>query len=138
MIGAADGAFEPAGLIDQNHTAMPADILEHPDIAGAIAHQQERLAHEIDGFDRARFWHVFAKANASPAMIEERPPFGLIPIGVDIVAIGQAAGLGHRLQNICQICHCFDHRASPTSLIKRRQCTEAIIETCENAISTAL
>ncbi len=57
MIGAANGPFDFARGIHEDHAAMAADVFKHPHLTVAVADQQKRDTKEGDGFCVTRFWN---------------------------------------------------------------------------------
>ena len=92
VIGAGDRPAKLLRLVDQDHAAMPADILEHLDLAGGVAHHQQRHAEEFDRLYHAGSRNVLAEADRGPAVAEQGFPFMAEHVIADVTGVGQAIG----------------------------------------------
>ena len=99
MIGAADCPFDGFRLMHQLHAPVAADIFKHPQIAVLVADEQQGHAEKLDRFCITRIWHIRANGKPGPSGFEHRFAFFGKHSWIDIMGIGQAVRLLHRLLN---------------------------------------
>ena len=66
VIGAANGAFDLAGLFDKDHATMSAGVLIHADLARAIPQQKQRHPKECQRNCISGFGNVCCNSQPSP------------------------------------------------------------------------
>ncbi|MNQ83668.1 hypothetical protein D3C85_987610 [compost metagenome] len=103
VVGAAQHTLHFAFLVHQLHAAVAADVVEHLHQALAVAHQQQRQAHEVHRLDEAVLRQVALEADAGPGAAHQLVALEIEEalIGVELVA--QAGGFMDRGQ------HRFQH-----------------------------
>src|SRR6056297_2777282 len=93
MIGAANGTFDLAGFLDEDHAAMSADVLKDPDVAVLVTDQQQRHAEKFQRLGIARLGDIGGDGEPGPLAEQQRVLFFLIDRRVDVMRVGQPVGL---------------------------------------------
>ena len=105
MIRAGDRPAQLLCFVNQNHAAMPANILEHIDIAILGAHHDHRNAQKGQWLYHASMGNILAKADRRPVIAEQGILFMLVHGLVNIAGIGQTVRALNRSTNITKIKH---------------------------------
>ena len=85
MVGAADRAARPRGLVHQHHAAVAAHVVEDVHLTIASAQHEERQAGEFERHGIAHLRHAPACADAGPGAGQEHI---LLPLGEGVRHIG--------------------------------------------------
>ena len=99
VIGAADDAVQARLLLQQDHAAVAAGVLEHPHLIVLSAHREQGDAQEGDGQRIAALGDILCKADAGPVALEDGLFLRQEGVLIDVELVGQAAGAFHRRQN---------------------------------------
>ncbi len=86
------GTGEAAGIalaLGHRHGAMPADGIQRAHLAILAAHDDDRLAHNVDGVIVAGIGHIFRAADAEPGFLED---------GLDLERVEFRRGIGFARQ----------------------------------------
>ena len=110
VIGAANGPFDFARCIHQNHAAMAAGVLEHPDLALFVPHHQKRHAQERQGHRIANLWHIRRHPKTRPLIKEHRLAFFFENACVNVMGVGQAMRVLDALADLGKIAGVLGHR----------------------------
>ena len=105
VVGTGDLATELLWLVNQDHAAMPADVLEHVDPAVCVAHHQQRHAEEFDGLDHAGARDILAESYRGPTVLEKGFPLKVKHVLADITGVWQAIGTFDGRHDVAQIDH---------------------------------
>ena len=71
VVGTGDRAAQLARLVDEDHAAVAAYILEHVDLAFGVTHHQQWCAEKIDRLDHARARNILAETYGCPVVAEK-------------------------------------------------------------------
>ena len=96
MIGTGQDRLAPAPFRHHDRPAMPADIVEDPDHAVVIAHDDERHAGHLHRRDVSRLGNVVTETGKHPCAGEDSLVLRLQPLGAGVAFVGKAAAVSGR------------------------------------------
>ncbi|MNC56522.1 hypothetical protein D3C75_1061270 [compost metagenome] len=93
MVWATNHPLNSAGFLYQLDSAVAADVMEHLNLAFAVAHNQERQPHEIHRFDVRVRWQISSKTNACPVAAQDLVSVQFEERLLSVEVVGQAMGV---------------------------------------------
>ena len=89
VIGTANGPFDLARAVHEDHAPVAANVVKHTDAAGSVADQQKGDAKEGQRDGIARLGHIRGNRQPGPACDQQCLAFFLEHALVNVVGVGQ-------------------------------------------------